>query len=168
MNTKSATKLQPETALANPIFVEPERLVDRLMELHQQIAPRAYEFYDSRGREVGYELDDWLRAESELLCPVPVEIRESDQQLKVRAEVSDFGVDELEVSIEPRRVLISGQKKQEKEGEQVCTERRPNKVFRALDLPVEVDPVKVTGTLKDGVLNFRLPKVIAQALIQAE
>jgi hypothetical protein len=32
-----------------------------------EIAHRAYELYLERGSEPGYELDDWLRAERELL-----------------------------------------------------------------------------------------------------
>ena len=31
-----------------------------------RIAERAYELYESRGREGGHELDDWLEAEREL------------------------------------------------------------------------------------------------------
>ena len=166
-NVGSATRLQATTALASPIFVEVERHRERLMELDQLIARRAYECFESRGRENGYAyaLEDWLRAESELLRQAPVEIREADGKLTVRVEVPGFSADELELSVEPRRLLISGQKKQTAEeemmGEKVYTERGPDKVFRALDLPVEVEPAKATGTLKDGILNLGLPKVIS-------
>ena len=34
-----------------------------------RIAGRAYELYESRGREDGFALDDWLRAEGELSGP---------------------------------------------------------------------------------------------------
>ena len=34
--------------------------------LDQQIRNRAYELYEARSREGGYELDDWLRAEEEI------------------------------------------------------------------------------------------------------
>ena len=33
--------------------------------LDEEIRRRAYEIYESRGREDGYDLDDWLRAEAE-------------------------------------------------------------------------------------------------------
>jgi len=32
----------------------------------EQIARRAYELYEARGREDGHDLDDWLRAEAEI------------------------------------------------------------------------------------------------------
>jgi hypothetical protein len=33
----------------------------------RQIRLRAYELYEERGREDGHELDDWLRAEAEIM-----------------------------------------------------------------------------------------------------
>lgn len=35
-------------------------------DLQEQIRGRAYELYEQRGRVEGYELEDWLQAESEL------------------------------------------------------------------------------------------------------
>ena len=35
--------------------------------LEEEIRRRAYEFYEQRGRESGHELEDWLRAEEELV-----------------------------------------------------------------------------------------------------
>ena len=35
-------------------------------ELEQEIRRRAYKLYEERGRTHGYDMDDWLRAESEI------------------------------------------------------------------------------------------------------
>ena len=35
-------------------------------EVHKRIAQRAFELYESRGRENGHDIEDWLRAEAEL------------------------------------------------------------------------------------------------------
>jgi len=35
-------------------------------ELQERIRHRAYDLYEQRGRDDGFDLDDWLRAESEL------------------------------------------------------------------------------------------------------
>jgi hypothetical protein len=35
-------------------------------ELQERIRLRAYELYEQRGREDGHDLEDWLRAESEV------------------------------------------------------------------------------------------------------
>ena len=36
-------------------------------ELNERIRRRAYELYEARGREDGYEFEDWLQAESEVM-----------------------------------------------------------------------------------------------------
>ncbi len=36
-------------------------------ELQEQIRSRAYELYEQRNRTEGYDLDDWLQAEAELI-----------------------------------------------------------------------------------------------------
>ncbi len=35
--------------------------------LEDQIRARAYELYEERGKKEGHDLDDWLRAEAELM-----------------------------------------------------------------------------------------------------
>ena len=38
------------------------------VELEDAIRRRAYEIYDQRGRADGFELDDWVQAEAEVLA----------------------------------------------------------------------------------------------------
>ena len=37
------------------------------LKLHERIRQRAYELYERRGKEYGHDLDDWLKAEAELI-----------------------------------------------------------------------------------------------------
>jgi hypothetical protein len=39
-------------------------------ELHDRIARRAYQLYEARGRVDGYDVEDWLQAEQELLIKI--------------------------------------------------------------------------------------------------
>ncbi len=41
-------------------------------DLDEQIRHRAYELYEQRGRELGHELEDWLRAEKEVKRKTPI------------------------------------------------------------------------------------------------
>jgi hypothetical protein len=41
---------------------------------HDDIARRAYELYEARGREHGHDLDDWLQAERDCRSTVRVSI----------------------------------------------------------------------------------------------
>ena len=46
---------------------ETQRPLDQASpELEHQIRSRAYELYEERGRTDGYDMDDWLRAESDV------------------------------------------------------------------------------------------------------
>ena len=46
-----------------------EQTTESSGDLHEQIRRRAYELYEQRGREEGYDLRDWLQAESEVTYP---------------------------------------------------------------------------------------------------
>jgi len=110
---------------------------------------------------LGRELHDWFQAESELLHPVHLEVAESDEGLTVKAEVPGFTAKELEVSVEGRRLTITGKretKEERKEKKTLYTECCSDQLLRVIDLPVDVDADKVAATLKDGVLELKLPK----------
>jgi HSP20 family molecular chaperone IbpA len=136
-------------------------LIDRIQDLSNSIARRAFEIFEGRGRALGHDLDDWLRAESEFLHPVHVDFTESDEALTVRAEVPGFSARELEVAVEPHRLTISGKRETSAEStseKTIYAEQCSKQIFRAVDLPKEVDSSKVTATLKDGVLELSMPK----------
>jgi len=138
-----------------------EKISNQFSQIYDGIARRAFDIFESRGRPPGHELEDWFRAESELLRPVPVNVAESDGEYIVRAEVPGFGDKDIEVIVEPLYLAISG-KRETKEDEQneeiICCESRADRIFRVLDLPPSVDTSKVSITLRDGILIVDLPK----------
>lgn len=163
MSTKPAPIALPE---AKPVMVNvkpAETLLDRARELYETIARRAYEFFDGRDPEDGFALEDWVKAERELLRPVPLEIKESDDQFTIRAEVPGFTEKDIHVSLKPRHLVISGkveESSEEKSGDTFYTSRRSNEILHGLDLPAEIDPAKASATFKDGILDIQLPKTI--------
>ena len=40
--------------------------IEALPSVEEKIRSRAYEIYEARGREDGHDLDDWVRAETEV------------------------------------------------------------------------------------------------------
>lgn len=159
--TAAQTALEP-TALR---LVEPETLFDRISRVRDSIARRAFEMFEGGGREFGREIDDWFKAEAELLHPAHVEIVETDDAVEVQAEAPGFTAKELEVSVEAGRITISGKKEsteERKKGKTIYKEQCSNEILRVIDLPAEIEPAKATGTLKNGILTLSAPKV-AQA-----
>ena len=51
----------------NPPKKSPTTVTSDPQELEHQIRLRAQELYEERVREDGHELDDWLRAEAEIM-----------------------------------------------------------------------------------------------------
>lgn len=145
-------------------LVSAEQMLDRMNEACDAVARRAFEIFEGNGRRVGRELDDWFQAEAELLHPVHLEISETDAALTARAEVPGFTEKDIEVSLEPRRLTISGRREsaaERKTGKAIYSERCCNQIFRAVDLPAEVDTASsAIKTVYDrGVLTITLPKV---------
>ena len=125
------------------------------------IARRANELFEARGRENGHDWEDWFRAKSELLCPVPVSMSESEDRISVRANVGGFDRTELEVSIEPSRITILGKKEasdtKAKVGAIEQTGSHPDQILEVVDLAAEVLPERAVVELQAGVLKFELP-----------
>ena len=161
MKEQSAAIMQPEKEAAPMKFLPGSDLGERIEDLFNSIARRAYEIFDGRGRVDGHDLEDWFRAESELLHPIHLDMAESGDVVTVRAEVPGFSAKELEVGVEPHRLTISGTRETSEErtsGKTIYREQCSNQIFRAIELPAEVDSSKVTATLKDGVLELVMPK----------
>jgi HSP20 family protein len=156
----TATQLAPVTTSVK--LVEPGILLDRINRIHEGIERRAFELFQHNGGVPGRELDDWFKAEEELLHPVHMNLAESDGALTVAVEVPGFGADQLQVSLEPRRLMISGKKETSREEEKkqtiVYREQCSDEILRIIDLPEDVDPAKATAILKHGVLELKLPK----------
>jgi HSP20 family protein len=171
MNPQTATALQPAKP---PVPVKQSATndtFDQTQQTYDSVARRAFEIFDRNGRWTGHELEDWFRAESELLHPVRLEIAESDDNLTVRAEVPGFSAEELEISVEPRKLTIAGKYETQEEtrrGRTIYSERCGQEILRVVDLPAEVNSSKVNAILKDGILNIELPKAPHARAVRVE
>jgi HSP20 family protein len=167
-----ATSAAVQRVEEKPVRVTPvENLMDRVNKMSQAIAQRAYEIFEGNGRKFGHDLDDWFKAEMDMLHPVRVNIAESGDNLEVKAEVPGFNEKEIEVSVEPNRLTISGKRetettKEEKKGKTVYSEFCSNQILRIVDLPASVDAEKTIATLKNGVLQLTMPKTVKAKTVE--
>ena len=171
MKKQSMAIMQPAKEAAPMKLLPASDLFDRIQDLSNSIARRAFEIFEDRGRAFGHDLEDWLRAESEFLHPIHLDIAESDDAVTVRAEVPGFSAKELEVGVEPHRLTIGGRRESSEEHTDKKTiygELCSNQIYRAIDLPAEVDTSKVTATLKNGVLELSMPKAAQAQTVQIE
>jgi len=81
----------------------------------------------------------------------------------VRAEVPGIPADKINVSVEPRRLTISGESApaQRDKGSYHRRERRFGQFSRSVQLPEELDAEKASAECKNGLLTVRIPKTPA-------
>ena len=156
----------------SPITLKPRSISDFWRDVDNvmnQIRQRAYQLFEWRGRADGRDLEDWFKAEMELLKPVPVEIAEKNGVLHVRADLPGFTEQELQVNLEPAVLTLKGEHREETEKREEKTyhsERRTQRIFRRVALPVDVIPDKAMATLKQGVLQLSVPKASQEKKIE--
>ena len=152
----------PEKKVSKPpMFVEAEKMFDKMADLTRETSQKAFEYFMDHGGMLGSRFDDWLHAEMELLRPVPVEITETDKFVNVRAAVPGFKADEIEMSVNDNDLFLTGETKFEnkkKDEKTFYTEWRSNRFYRQLRLPADVLSEGADAKLKDGILVLELKK----------
>ena len=161
---KQATAVQRATEGTHLRLVSSNRILDRMKETIDAVARRAFEIFETNGRRFGRDLDDWIRAERELLHPLYVEVSETDDVFTVEVEVPGFTEKDIEISLEPRRLTVSGTREtteKRKKGTTVYSERASNRIFRVVGLPAEVDTAStaIKAMYDKGILTITLPKM---------
>jgi HSP20 family molecular chaperone IbpA len=135
--------------------------VERRRQISEAIGRRAYELFEARGSANGLDREDWFRAESELLTPIPATVVDTDGGLTVRAGLPGFTGKDVEVLAEPRRLTICATKQealQQGKGKAVLPGKISAETFCALELPHEIDPDNMTATMEHEVLEVTLAK----------
>ncbi len=160
--TKTAIEKVENKTAPESFFVSAEHFFEDFAKHTREVTKRAFELFNARGRQFGNEFEDWLRAEAEFSRRVPIEIKETEKELEIRAQVPGFTADDLKVSVEPLRVTLKGDieaKDETKEDGAVYSEWMSNKIFRAFTLPKRVDSDKALAVIKNGVLTLTIPKM---------
>jgi HSP20 family molecular chaperone IbpA len=152
-----------ETRNYKPIptpFDEFEEFTTPMQEFFDLVARRPFELLGATPRFFTREFENWMKPEPELFRPVNLKLYETEEALLARAEVPGFTEKELDIHVEPWRLIIAGKKEykeEKKEGAPVYKEKM-NQIYRTVKLPFEIRPEEVKAVLKNGVLEFTMPK----------
>jgi HSP20 family protein len=117
--------------------------------------------FTSLQRELNRAFDRaWPEEQQDLVGAYPVDIRETDEQLVVEAEMPGFDKKDIEVTLENGVLSIQAQRQDESEGDgqRHLNERRFTRVARSFTLPQHVDEQDVEAQLDNGVLTLKLNK----------
>jgi hypothetical protein len=133
-------KGQPKTLAApkeHPFTAKIGRSAECSTALSAAIAKRAYEIYQRGGRLPGGGQENWHLAESEILQPLCCGILESEDEIIVslfHSAVGGKSIQEIEVIVEPHRLILVGNKQSGSES------GKRTSIYRVLPLREEFDP----------------------------
>ena len=158
MANVAVQKAKDAALKTQPIF---EQIEKRL----EDVRRRAFELFERRGCELGRELEDWRKAEREVLGWSAAEMAENDKEYEFKMTLAGFEAKEVEVTASPSEIIVHAQTKSKKktgESNVIWTEFGSNDVHRRFELlqPINID--KTRATLDKGILSIAAPKAAAK------
>jgi HSP20 family protein len=135
-----------------------QSIFEQLSVLQERIMRRAYEIFNGHGQIAGKDLDDWLRAEQELVWKPAIELEEKDNEFQLQIGVPGVDPKDIDIEVTPEDILVKAElrheHKEEKGKVHVC-EFASGNLFRAIHLPKRIDPDKVKAEFKHGMLTLK-------------
>jgi len=126
-------------------------------ELQETIRQRAFGLFAERGTTQGSELEDWLRAECELVWVPASETLEDDKQFRLRLIVPGLEAKDLQITAMPDAIIVQAEALSE-ESKETSTipfrELRDRKLFRRFDFEETIDPARTEALLTKGILEI--------------
>ena len=149
---KMVDEQQDKPREKHPMNVTIREAADCLTEISTAIAKRAYEIRPGGCARDG---ENWRLAESEVLQPLSCGVLKSGDKVEIslfRSALGTNGVDEVEVCVEPHRLIIAGKKRSSSELEQSAV------IYRVLSLLDEIDPSSVRLRQQGPLVEIEMRK----------
>jgi HSP20 family protein len=138
----------------------PDSIFDELAQRHEHIRQRAFELFMGRADGFRSDLDDWLNAERELFSIQPaIEMRENDGKIEIDADLPGMERKDLGVKVTSEDVLLTAEhaEKHEGSGKDAAKPDTMMRLFRAIHLPVTIDPAAAKAEYRKGHLIVTAP-----------
>jgi HSP20 family molecular chaperone IbpA len=114
-------------------------------QVYERIAARAYEYFTERGCVNGYDVDDWIRAERELLLKPNARLRREDSGFIIDVDLGNAGPADVQIRVTPRQMLVVS----------VAFEGR--QIFQIVRFSETIDSAGVRAGFSDGKLQVIAP-----------
>ena len=141
------------------------RLGETLDQLQDRIRERAYDLFTGRAPGEGDSLTDWLQAQSELLAPVALELKEQKKAVVAECDLKGFSPKEVSVEVEGNVLKVFGTHRESTadkgKGKKATGEHSEQVVhfYQSTTLPCAVDLDAADAQMfKNGKLKVTLPK----------
>jgi HSP20 family molecular chaperone IbpA len=158
MTNVAVQKVEDRALKTLPIFEQIERRLE-------DVRRRAFELFERRGCGLGRDIEDWLKAEREVLGWPAVEMAENDKEYEFQMTLAGFDAKEVEVTALPSEIIVHAQTKSEKKTEEsnvTSTEFGSSDVYRRFELPQPINVDRTKARLDKGVLQITAAKAEAK------
>jgi len=163
MSRVAITKVNDKST-SLPIF-------DEIARRFEAVKRRAFEFFEQRDRQAGHDLEDWLKAERELLGWPATELDEKNGIYELQIALPGFESKDVEVTVTPKEIIVHAAAEHDKEttkGNVLWSELGASDVYRCFETPKSVDVDKVTARLENGLLRIHAPEMTNPEAIPAK
>jgi HSP20 family protein len=128
---------------------------DDMDKMRDRVMQRAYDLFLANGSRFGRDWDDWLNAERELVWKPAIELKEKDNEFKLKIAIPGVDPKDLDIEVTPEDLLVKAETRREtkeEKGELYTCELETGNLFRAIHFPKKIDPDKVKAEFKNGML----------------
>jgi len=154
MANVAVQKVENKSAKQLPLFQEIEKQLG-------EVRRRAFGLFERRGRELGHALEDWLRAEHEVMGWPVAELTEADSKYDLAMTLPGYEPKDVQVTATPSEIIVHAKVEATKKAEEakcLWTEFESNDVYRRIELPEAIDVEKTTASLDRGMLHVTAAK----------
>lgn len=112
------------------------------------------------GSDIETATNDWF-SQSDSEGQLAVDVYQTAGEIVVKAPVAGVAAEDINISVKPDSVTISGERKEEKEVSAegyLARECFWGTFSRIVSLPTEGEPERAKATFKNGILTVRIPK----------
>jgi HSP20 family molecular chaperone IbpA len=130
--------------VSGPRTVPATHLYRRLEDLHARIARRAQGLARERGASEGFGVDDWFRAEAEILRDVSPSCTELEDEIRISVDLPGVAPEDVEIGFGALELVIGV--------------RGRFQALEVVELPREVDAARAITSVTSGVLTVLIPR----------
>ena len=145
-----------------------QSVFDQMERRREAVRSRAFELFEARGGDSGHAVEDWLKAEREVLGSLPLETQESESEFEFHVPLDDSEISQVEIIVTPSEIVVHA-RPDEDGADEPNAPQRPcvlRHIYRRIELPQPISTDRTKATLDQGTLRItaaKAPVLLRQA-----